>query len=98
MDEQVEALKGLGKEEIAQELKARLEKSNREAAEKFYNSVTRLVKANPSMTAKSEEIRLQLDAVRKYHEERKALLRKLKQDLKANKENLRDELEEIKGK
>lgn len=98
LEAQAESLKGLGKEELAAELRARLEKLNKDSAERFYSSVTRLVKANPSITARNEEIKAQLDAVRRYHEERKAMLKQFKAEMKAKKQALKSELRSIKKK
>lgn len=96
LEAQAETLKGLDNQELAEELRARMEKLNKDFSDKFYKSVEHLVKANPSMTAKDEEVRAQLEAVRRYYDERKALYKKLKADLKASKKNLENELKSIK--
>ncbi len=88
-EEKIRALEGEGKAELASELKARLEQSIAEAAEEFRLRSRHIVLANPSMTARSEEIQHDIAVLSSWVRERRDLRRKYKEDLKAmNREHI----------
>ena len=82
-EEKIRALEGEGKAELAAELRSRLEQSIAEAAEEFKERSRHIVLANPTMTAKSEELRHDIAVLSSWVRERRELRRKYKEDLKA---------------
>ena len=80
-EEKIRALEGEGKAELAAELRSRLEQSIAEAAEEFKERSRHIVLANPTMTAKSEELRHDIAVLSSWVRERRELRRKYKEDL-----------------
>ena len=82
LNDKLKVLYGEGKAELADELKKRLEENLEKYRIDFRKRYSRIVKANPSITARNEEIKAQIAIYTDWLEERRELRKKYKNDLK----------------
>ena len=81
LDEKIKAIHGEGKAELALELKARMEENIEHFRAYFHEKYSHIVKANPTLTARNNEIRNQLALYKEWIDERRKLKRKYKEEL-----------------
>ena len=82
LNDKLKVLYGEGKAELADEVKKRLEENLEKYRIDFRKRYSRIVKANPSITARNEEIKAQIAIYTDWIEERRELRKKYKNDLK----------------
>ena len=81
LDEKIKTIHGEGKAELALELKARMEENIEHFRSYFHEKYSHIVKANPTLTARNNEIRNQLALYKEWIDERRKLKRKYKEEL-----------------
>ena len=82
LDAKIKALRGEGKAELAEELGKRIEENIERYRNAFRIRYSHIVRSNPTITARNEEIKAQLAIYSEWIEERRSLKRKYKADLR----------------
>ncbi len=82
IEAKTKALVASGKKELAEELKTRLEEDLQRYRDGFVLKASKVVRANPGISARSEEIKRQLEVIAEWSKDRKALKKKYREDLR----------------
>ena len=94
IEERTKALVAAGKKELAEELRARLEEDLQKYRDRFLLKASHVARSNPSMSARNEEIRRQIEVIASWSRERAALRRRQKAEVA---ELDREKLDELRG-
>ena len=94
IEEKTRALVAEGKKELAEELRARLEEEFQKTRTAFLEKSSHLVRSNPSMSARTEEARRQIEVLASWAKERAELRKRQKSEMKRLDEK---KIEELKG-
>ena len=94
IEERTKALVAAGKNELAEELRARLEEDLQKYRDRFLLKASHVARSNPSMSARNEEIRRQIEVIASWSRERAALRRRQKAEVA---ELDREKLDELRG-
>ncbi len=94
-EERLRTLQGEGKAELAAELRARFEASIERYRKSVRPSAVRIIRANPSISARSAEVQKQLDIISQWARERKALRAQYHKDREAMDKAALDKIKEI---
>ena len=94
IEERTKALVAAGKKELAEELRARLEEDLQKYRDRFLLKASHVARSNPSMSARNEEIRRQIEVIAAWSRERAALRRRQKAEVA---ELDREKLDELRG-
>ncbi len=82
-EERINVLRGEGKAELAEELRLRIEATVDKYKDGIRKTAHHIVLSNPSITSRNKALEEQLDILRSWSKERKALKKKYKEDLDA---------------